>query len=171
MVAGAPAPVRLIRAEEASDRAAVFDVNLRAFGGDTEARLVDAVRDRATVSLVAVEDGAIVGHILFSPVTVSGHTFTGLAPMAVTPERQRSGIGSMLVHAGIEACRARGDRAIFVLGHAEYYPRFGFTPAAARGLHYKSDAFDPYFFVLELDRGALGGVSGLVEYDPAFDEA
>lgn len=161
-----------IRAERPSDRAAIFDLNARAFGGDLEARLVDRLRERGAVavSLVAVDGDAVVGHILFSPVTVQGRAFAALGPMCVAPERQRSGVGSALVRAGIEACRARGDAAVFVLGHAGYYPRFGFEPAAPRGLHYKSSDFDPYFFVLELREGALQDAKGLVEYDQAFDE-
>ena len=161
----------MIRAERPSDRDAVFHVNARAFETDAEARLVDMLRERdaAAVSLVAEVDGAIVGHILFSPVTVGDREFVALAPMAVLPEHQRSGVGSALVRAGIDACRARGDAAIFVLGHAEYYPRFGFVPAGPKGLHYLSEEFDRHFFVLELREGALDGVYGLVKFHPAFD--
>ena len=161
----------VIRAERPSDRDAVFHVNARAFETDAEARLVDMLRERdaAAGSLVAEVDGAIVGHILFSPVTAGDREFVALAPMAVLPEHQRSGVGSALVRAGIDACRARGDAAIFVLGHAEYYPRFGFVPAGPKGLHYVSEEFDPHFFVLELREGALDGVQGLVEFHPAFD--
>ena len=159
-----------IRAEREGDRAAIHELNARAFGGDAEARLVDALRARGvvTVSLVAVDGDAIVGHILFSPVRVGGRTLAGLAPMSVSPERQRTGIGSRLVHAGIAACRQRGDTAIVVLGHSEFYPRFGFEPAARYGLRYQSEEFDAHFFVLELRPGALAGVRGLVEYDQAF---
>ncbi|HYH06773.1 MAG TPA: N-acetyltransferase [Thermoanaerobaculia bacterium] len=160
-----------IRPERAGDEAAIFAVNARAFPTDAEARIVDAVRaaGAALVSLVAEDDdGRIVGHILFSPVTVAGQTYCGLAPMAVVPEKQRSGIGSRLVEEGIAACRARGERAIFVLGHHEYYPRFGFAPAGARGLHFVSVEYDPHFFVLELEAGALSGVTGNVAYHPAI---
>lgn len=161
----------MIRAERPSDRDAIFHVNARAFETDAEARLVDVLRERdaAAVSLVAEVDGAVVGHILFSPVTVGDREFVALAPMAVLPEHQRSGVGSALVRAGIDACRARGDAAIFVLGHAEYYPRFGFVPAGPKELHYLSEEFDPHFFVLELREGALDGVRGLVKFHPAFD--
>ncbi|HEV7240521.1 MAG TPA: N-acetyltransferase [Thermoanaerobaculia bacterium] len=161
----------MIRAERPSDRDAIFSVNARAFEPDAEARLVDALRDQnaVTVSLVAELDGVVVGHILFSLVNVGAHSFVALAPMSVAPEHQRSGIGSALVRAGIDACRARGDAAIFVLGHADYYPRFGFVPAGPKGLHYKSEEFDPHFFVLELRDGALDEVRGLVAFDSAFD--
>ena len=161
-----------LRAERPSDQAAIFSVNARAFETDLEARLVDVLREQgaAAVSLVAEVDGAIVGYILFSPVRIGDRDFIALAPMAVAPEHQRTGIGSALVRAGIEACRERGDAAIFVLGHAEYYPRFGFVPAGPKGLHYQSEEFDPHFFVLELHENALDGVQGLVEFHPAFDE-
>ena len=161
----------MIRPERPSDRDAIFSVNARAFPSDAEARLVDVLRERgaAAVSLVAEVDGAVVGHILFSPVTAGDRRFVALAPMAVVPEQQRTGIGSALVCAGIKACRERGDEAIFVLGHAEYYPRFGFVPAGPQGLHYVSEDFDPHFFVLELQAGALDGVHGLVEFHPTFD--
>ncbi len=162
----------LIRAERPSDRDAIFSLNARAFETDAEARLVDMLRERGVVaaSLVAEVDGEVVGHILFSPVRVGDRELVALAPMAVVPEHQREGIGSALVRAGIDACRERGDAAIFVLGHAQYYPRFGFVPAGPKGLHYESEEFDPHFFVLELRNGALDGVRGLVEFAPAFDE-
>ena len=161
----------MIRAELPSDSDAIFSVNARAFESEAEARLVDMLRERnaVTVSLVAELGGVVVGHILFSPVTVGERSFVALAPMSVVPEHQRSGIGSALARAGIDACRDRGDAAIFVLGHADYYPRFGFGPAGPKRLHYKSEEFDAHFFVLELRDGALDGVNGLVEFDVAFE--
>ncbi len=90
--------------------------------------------------------------------------------MAVAPERQKQGVGSRLVRAGLDACRALGEDVVVVLGHAEYYPRFGFEPAAARGLRYRGPDFDPHFFVAELRPGALEGVSGRVRYHPEFEK-
>ena len=95
-----------IRPEKPGDHAGVRAVNVAAFETPAEADLVDALRAQAwpLVSLVADEDGAIVGHIMFSPVTLPGHpalALMGLAPMAVTPARQRAGIGSALVRAGL----------------------------------------------------------------------
>ena len=89
--------------------------------------------------------------------------------MAVDPECQRKGIGAALINAGLRACRESGDRLVFVLGHAEYYPRFGFRPAAPAGFHYKSSEFDPYFMMLELVAGSAPPGGGMVSYHPEFD--
>jgi putative acetyltransferase len=122
-----------IRPERPDDIAAIQAVNRQAFGQADEAVLVDALRDGgfAVASLVAEDAGRIVGHILFSrlPVAAGGRIVEGaaLAPMAVMPDRQREGIGSALVRAGLVACRAAGIAAVVVLGHPDYYPRFGFS--------------------------------------------
>jgi putative acetyltransferase len=116
-----------------------------------------------------------VGHILFTPAKVRGESGTvramALGPMAVLPEHQNRGIGSELVTAGLDLLRSMGERVVFVVGHREYYPRFGFEPAAPMGLHYKSPDFDPHFMVAELVPGALQGLTGTVEYLPPFDAA
>jgi putative acetyltransferase len=161
-----------IRPERDGDAAAIRDVNRSAFPTPAEADLVDSLRREgaATVSLVADDGGSIIGHILFSPVTMaggSGHVL-GLAPMAVRPERQRQGIGSQLVPAGLEACRRAGAGAIVVVGHPAFYPRFGFVPAFRFGLRCEYDVADDVFMALELDPGALAGQGGLVRYHPAF---
>ncbi len=163
-----------IRTERPEDHKDVFAVNAAAFETAAEAELVEAVRGATEplISLVALVEGKVAGHILFSPVTVEDagvpSLAMGLGPMAVLPESQRRGIGSRLVHAGLDACRRIGEDAVFVLGHAEYYPRFGFEPAPAKGLRYRSAVFDPHFFVAELSPGALTGLSGWVRYHPAF---
>jgi putative acetyltransferase len=165
-----------IRPERDEDRAGVHEVNRAAFPTSVEADLVDALRGAARpwISLLAEIGGRIVGHILFTPVRVLGEegerAALGLAPMAVHPDFQNRGIGSRLVRAGLEACRAQGQPVVFVLGHPNYYPRFGFQPAAPRGLHYKGPEFDPYFMVVELEPGALEGWAGSVEYRPEFEE-
>ena len=163
-----------IRSEQGSDRSAVFGVHARAFPSDAEARLVDALRAQASplVSLVAELSGEVVGHVLFSPVSVGGGPYgassMGLAPVSVLPEHQGRGVGSALVRAGLAACAALGTRLVFVLGHRDYYPRFGFTPAADHGLHYAALERDAPFFALELVPGALSRASGRVEYHPLF---
>ena len=162
----------MIRPEKSADRDAVFGVNAAAFESDAEAKLVDALRGdvEPLISLVAELDGEIVGHILFTPVHVgAGRTpAMALGPMAVLPDRQRMGIGSHLVREGLQACRDAGAAAVFVLGHVEFYPRFGFVPAARYGCHYKGME-RPAFFVMELGRGTLNSVRGSVEYHAAFD--
>jgi len=167
-----------VRTEQPDDIAAVRAINEAAFGEPTEATIVDSLRDRCpdAVSLVAVEDDRVLGHIFFSPVTVSGgHEASrgmGLAPMAVLPERQRQGIGSMLVQAGVDAMREQNCPFIIVLGHPEYYPRFGFTPASNQGLSCQWDGIpDEAFMVLILDEPAMVDVSGTARYRDEFDQA
>jgi putative acetyltransferase len=168
----------LVRRETPADYAAVETVNRLAFGQDREARLIEAVRQAAEyipeLSLVAEVDGQVVGHILFSPIAirtaVKSAAALALAPMAVRPEFQRRGIGSQLVRAGLEACRRLGHARVIVLGHAAYYPRFGFAPASRWGIRTPFPAPDEAFMALELDPSALDGCAGVVEYPPVFNE-
>jgi putative acetyltransferase len=165
----------LIRAEERGDWAAVRAVNTAAFGTPAEASLVDALRAQARplVSLIAEDDGEIVAHIMFSPVSLSGHSalrIMGLAPMAVIPHRQRRGIGSKLVRAGLERCRDLGFGAVVVLGHPAYYPRFGFGTASRLGIGCEYDVPADAFMVTELEEGFLRGASGTAQYHAAFGE-
>jgi putative acetyltransferase len=166
----------IIRPERPDDLRSIYTVHETAFGTTTEATLVDRLRAEAApvVSLVADEYGAILGHILFSPVTLQGPAelrLMGLAPMAVLPDHQRQGIGSALVLAGLDACRQLGCDALVVLGHAEYYPRFGFVPASHFGLRSEYDVPDEVFMALELRPGVLGGAGGTIRYHPAFADA
>jgi putative acetyltransferase len=163
-----------VRLEEREDASLVKAVIEGAFGGPAEADLVDRLRGAEDVfSLVAMQGGELVGHILFSPVVIPGmaaHSKAlGLAPLSVKPSSQSSGIGTALGHAGIEECRRRGAAAVVVLGHPAYYPRFGFSPAKERGLRCKWSDDEASFMALELAPGALNGCSGLVAYHAAFD--
>jgi putative acetyltransferase len=165
-------PVR-IRSEETGDARHIRAINVAAFQGDSEANLVDLLRQRADplISLVAHDGEHIVGHIMFSPVTLSsGDEFfgMGLAPMAVAPVKQRQGIGSALVERGLEECRLIGMEAVVVLGHPQFYPRFGFAPASRFGLRCEYDAPDEAFMALELRGSALKGKTGTIRYHPAF---
>ena len=124
-----------IREEQTGDAEAIRRVNTEAFGQPQEAQLVDALRNNCSdlLSLVAVDGQDIVGHILFSPALLGDVEGMGLAPMAVIPARQRDGVGSELVRAGLAKLEERGCLFVIVLGHADYYPRFGFERASARG--------------------------------------
>jgi putative acetyltransferase len=167
--------MELIREEAPADRGAIRRLNAAAFTTDAEARLVDALREhgRLTLSLVAVEGEAVVGHIAFSPITITRPDASvlagvGLGPMAVTRSRQRCGIGTRLVRTGLERLKTAGHPLCVVLGHPEYYPRFGFERASRFGIRWERKVPDEHFFVLELAGGALRDVSGVVRYSPEF---
>ena len=163
-----------IRRETPEDIAAIRDVNEKAFQGKEEADIVDALRNHnaVTLSMVADLDGSVVGHILFSPVTVESESGSfdaiALGPMSVLPQLQWKGIGSRLVHNGLEECRRLGHEIVVVLGHANYYPRFGFAPAKAKGIECEFEVPDEAWMVAELKEGALGGRKGTVKYRPEF---
>jgi len=160
-----------IRPERDGDAEAIRAVTAAAFPSADEANLVDALRHQraAVVSLVAAAEGKVVGHILVSPVTLDGgHVgILGLAPMAVCPDRQRQGIGSELVRAGLDASRDQGAAAVVVVGHPAFYPRFGFIPASRFALRCEYDVADDVFMALELSPGALR-TGGFIRYHPAF---
>lgn len=163
-----------IRPERAEDVAAVRRVNEAAFDQPGEADLVDRLRERVPsyLALVAVLDGEVVGHIAFTPVTLDPARprldVRGLAPMAVLPRYQRAGIGTALVHAGLDACRRDGADGVVVLGHPDYYPRFGFGPAVVFGLASEYEVPPEAFMVQALKPGALDGVEGIVRYHAVF---
>ena len=165
-----------VRIEGESDYLAVRAVNVAAFGTSVEADIVDALRTRAKpiISLVAETEHAVVGHIMFSPVSIANHaevSVMGLGPMAVAPQHQRQGIGSALVRTGLKQCEQLGYDAVVVLGHPEYYPRFGFVPALKYAIGCEYDVPADVFMVLELRPGALQAVSGVVRYNKAFASA
>ena len=165
----------VIREEASSDAGPIHALNAAAFETDAEARLVMALRahGRLTLSLVAVENSLVVGHVAFSPVTVSGPDGSvvagiGLGPMAITPPLQGHGIGTRLARIGLERLRAAGHPFCVVLGHPKFYPRFGFKRASEYGMRWERDVPGDVFFALELAPGALEGVSGVVRYSPEF---
>jgi putative acetyltransferase len=168
--------VTVVRPERADDAPAIRRVHEEAFGRAAEADLADALRRHgtATLSLVAVRGGRVVGHLLFSPVRIeSGHESTaglGLGPMAVLPAHQRKGIGSLLVRGGLAECRGAGHGCVVVLGHPAYYPRFGFVPASRHGLAWEHPAPDEAFMVLALRDGGIAAGGGLVRYPAEFGQ-
>ncbi len=152
----------------------MYAVNISAFETPSEAKLVDLLGKQAkpVISLVAEVDGEVVGHIMFSPVSLSGDPnlkVMGLAPMAVIPEHQRQGIGSALVEAGLEKCRLLGFATVVVLGHPEYYPRFGFVPSSRFGIDSEYEVPEEVFMAMELQPEALTGKTGRVKYHAAFN--
>lgn len=162
-----------IRPETEADRAAVRAVNLAAFETSAEADLVDALRNKGVplLSLIAEVDGEVVGHVLFSPVSLTEHSAVrvmGLGPMAVVPAYQRKGIGSALAQHGLARCRQAACHAVVVVGHADYYPRFGFVPAVKFGITCEYDVPEDVFMIVELERGALRDARGLARYDEGF---
>ena len=163
-----------IRPERADDSFVIQEVNIKAFGGLAEAKLVRLIteRNKAFISLVAVSDDKIVGHILFSRVMIDNSSFNavGLGPVAVLPDLQRQGIGSKLVREGLALCKHAGYDAVVLVGDPAYFSRFGFTRAADLGLQNEYGVFDE-FMVLPLRDGALNNVSGMVKYLPEFREA
>jgi putative acetyltransferase len=163
-----------IRPCTAGDADAVYEVHRRAFDGRTdEPRIVQRLHDadEAVVSLVAVENDRIVGHVLFSPVSVADRDenveLVGLAPVGVLPENQNEGVGSSLIERGFVACRDAGADAVVVLGDPGYYSRFGFERASEYGLGNEYGA-DEAFMVTPLREGALDDVNGVVTYHPEF---
>jgi len=163
-----------IREEQSADIAAIRDLNRSAFGQGHEGRIVDALRANggAQLSLVAVDEGRVVGHIMYSPIHIGQVEGSALGPMAVTPEVQRRGIGTKLVEAGNARLREHGCPFVIVVGHPEFYPRFGFRPARSLGITCEWDVPDDVFMILVLDETTMSGVTGQAVYRPEFsDEA
>ena len=166
-----------IREEQPRDIKTIRNLNKRAFGQTHEADLVDKLRQTCDdlLSLVALMQNEVVGHILFTPVIVEGEDSMvqgmALAPMAVLPEYQRQGIGSALVSTGIEKLKKRQCPFIIVLGHAEYYPRFGFEPASRYGIRSEWEVPDDAFMILVIGEYEMRGGVALAKYRPEFSES
>ncbi len=158
------------------DGVMVHHFNVAAFGRENEAELVDRLRGITfTMSFVAVQSEAIVGHVFFSPVEIAGECAAdllvlGLGPVAVLPTYQRQGIGSLLIRYGLAECDRLGGKAVVVLGDPAYYHRFGFTTAREKGLGCEYPVPDEAFMVLELANKALVGYIGVVKYRSEFNE-
>jgi putative acetyltransferase len=163
-----------IRTEKPGDAPAVREVNRLAFGREDEARLVDDLRSgtHARISLVAKREDKIIGHVMFSVLSIETEHGSvealALAPMAVVPEVQGQGVGSALVQEGLRRCVGLGHSIVIVLGDPEYYSRFGLSSTLARKLRsrYSGEAF----MAVELTPRALNGVEGDVRYPPPFED-
>lgn len=167
-----------IRKEQIGDAEQIRLVNTRAFGQAAEADIVDALRKTcpAGKSFVAEYEGKVVGHILFTPVVIESNAKQvggmGLAPMSVLPEFQRQGIGSLLIQASLDEMRKTQQPFVIVLGHPEYYPRFGFKRASDYGIASQYDNVpEEAFMILILDEGVLKNISGIAKYRAEFDVA
>lgn len=167
-----------IRKEEEKDYKNVYEVNCLAFQQESESKLIEKIRKGENfvpeLSLVAEIDDEIVGHILFSRIKVVGDSVfdsLALAPMAVIPEFQKQGIGSKLIKKGIEKAKEMGFDSIIVLGHKEYYPKFGFQRASKWDIKCPFEVPEEAFMAIELTEKAFEGKAGTVRYPDEFMEA
>ena len=162
-----------VRFEQPGDIEKIRIVHLEAFETEAEANLVNSLRNSGIelISLVAEEDKKVIGHILFSPVTIDGDIkIMGLAPMAVLPVWQRKGVGAQLMNMGLKKCQKAGYGLVVLLGHPDYYPRFGFMPSVNFGIKSEYDVPPEVFMVKELKKGALKGITGTVKYHQVFNK-
>lgn len=147
----------MIRYAKPADHPAIAEVVKAAFGQPDEARLVERLRAEGDVlcELVAVEEDAVVGHILFSRLWADRYELiAALAPVAVTPGRQGDGLGSALIRTGLESAKEFGAHGVIVLGHPDYYPRFGFSAETAKSVK-APYAGSPAFMALALEPGVF----------------
>ena len=194
-------PSICLRPEQPGDEGSVRQINESAFADRAEACLVQALRDAGAVRLSAVAimggrsldgrsvktvgrtemcsgeviGGELVGHALFTPVTVATDKgdieLLGMGPVAVIPARQHQGVGTMMIAGCLEHLRGLHNRGVVVVGEPGFYRRFGFIQASRWGLRWEGDAPEENFLVLELTPGALAGVSGTARYRPEFNRA
>jgi putative acetyltransferase len=166
----------IIRPEKPGDFLSIYNINNLAFAGEVEAQLVNKLRKTEgfipKLSLVAIKDNETVGHILFSIIHIQTDSDTipalALAPMSVLPKYQKQGIGSQLVREGLKRCKELGYKIVILVGHPNYYPRFGFILAKEKGLKLPFDAPSEAFMVYEIVPQALKGIAGVVVYPPEF---
>lgn len=167
-----------IRQENKDDTKEIYEINSLAFGQENEAKLVNLLRDSATfvpeLSLVATIDNKLVGHILFTKIKIADDKQNefdslALAPMAVRPENQKSGIGGQLIRAGLDKARELNFKSVIVLGHRNYYPKFGFVPTEKWNIKSPFDVPTEAFMGIELIDGGFNNVNGTVKYPKEFD--
>ncbi|MHC4750178.1 MAG: GNAT family N-acetyltransferase [Planctomycetota bacterium] len=167
----------IIRREQPQDISKIREINKRAFGQEQEAMIVDRLRENCNsiLSLVAIAEDQVIGHILFSPAVIEGENGrlfgSGLAPVAVLPEYQKKGIGSELVQTGVARLKQGGCPYIIVLGYPEYYSRFGFEPANRFGIKSQWDVPTEAFMILMLNKTAMKDITGVAKYREEWGEA
>ncbi|GAA3753985.1 GNAT family N-acetyltransferase [Salinactinospora qingdaonensis] len=163
----------ITRPETAADIPAIRAILLAAFPTAEEADLVDALRADPTawiegLSMIATTgDGSPVGYALLTRCRVDGAPALALAPCAVLPSLQRTGAGSAAIRAALDAAQARGENLVVVLGHADYYPRFGFTVASRLGIHVPFEVPDEAMMAMALD-DTRPIPTGTIRYPAAF---
>ncbi len=167
-----------IRTEAAGDHEAVYELNKHAFRRENEADLVEALRKSdafiPALSLVAVTDEKIVGHILFTRIKIIDEDgceaeSLALAPMAVLSRFRNKGIGSLLISTGLKIAAKAGYKSAIVLGHEDYYPKFGFEPAEKWDIRAPFDVPSEVFMAIELLENGLKNVSGTVHFSKEFE--
>lgn len=162
----------VLRDADDGDRPAIRRVHLDAFPTPEEADLVDRLLDNCAerLSIVALDGDDVVGHVLFTPaIADDGTKGLGLAPLAVLESHQRRGVGQALTTRGLARARSAGYPFVLVLGHPEYYPRFGFRPASSYGVECPYPGVpDDAFMLLAIDTASTSRVSGVIRYRPEF---
>lgn len=167
----------VVRQETPIDYPSVYNINIAAFKHGEEAKLVDRLRSSSTfipeLSLVACVDNNVVGYILFTKINIVGNgdnrESLALAPVSVLPEWQKRGIGSILINRGLELAKELGYKSVIVLGHEDYYPRFGFSPTNKWGIKPPFNIPEKLFFGLELEENAFANLDGTVVYSKEFE--
>jgi len=166
----------IIRREEKKDFKSIYEINEQAFKQKNESELIERIRASKNfipeLSLVAEKNGKIVGHILFSKIKIKGekkYESLILAPLAVQPELQKQGIGKKLITEGLNKARELGFSSVIVVGHKDYYPKFGFEKASKWNIKCSFKIPDESFMAIELSIGALSEKSGIVEFPKEFE--
>ena len=164
-----------IRQETPQDFQTVYEINHLAFEQEGESQLIEKIRKGETfvqeLSLVAEQDDKVIGHILFSKIKIIGEQSSpslALAPMSVHPDFQNKGIGSQLVTTGLQIAKNLNFEHVIVLGHKNFYPKFGFQNATNWNIRCPFEVPDDHFMAIELVEGSLKNKSGLVKYPPVF---
>ena len=168
----------IIRQETKNDFRAVYSLTKSAFGQVNESELIEALRKSHTfvpeLSLVAIIDSQIVGHILFTKIIISDpagfeNSSLSLAPLSVDPRFQRQGIGGQLIRFGLNKAKELGYKSVIVLGHEHYYPKFGFSPSSKWDIKAPYDVPENAFMGIELVENGLMNARGTVQYPKEFD--